>query len=71
MADRRGEIKVYRKLFDTVERESKRVTPGRVLREREWCFDYMLLRKAEEGRGTREQEHVIDIERCKNKVRNA
>lgn len=26
---------------------------------------------AEKGRRTREQEHVIDIERCKNKVRNA
>jgi len=33
MADRQGEIKVYRKLFDAVERESKRVTPDRVLRE--------------------------------------
>jgi len=26
MADREGEIKVYRKLFDVIERESKRVT---------------------------------------------
>jgi len=33
MAERQWEIKVYRKLFDAIERESKRVTPDRVLRE--------------------------------------
>lgn len=71
MADRQGEIKVYRKLFDAVERESKRVTPDRVLREGAMFRLYAAEKGEGKGRRTREQEHVIDIERCKNKVRNA
>jgi hypothetical protein len=69
MANGHGEIKVYRKLFDAIERESKRVTPDRVMRE----AVVVRLYAAEKGGGkqTREQEHVIDIDRCKNKVRNA
>ena len=70
MADRQGEIKVYRKLFNAMERESKGVTPDRVLRGVVFRL-YAAEKGGVKGRRTREQEHVIDIERCKNKVRNA